>query len=381
MIPTMHVFVLGATGHVGTIVSRRIRALDAVTTLTVAGRDPRRVRGLAAQLDATAVIASADDEDALSVLLEDCDVVVNVAGPDESVLLPALRSAIRSGTPYCDVSADGATIETALDLHEDAVSAGVTALVGIGSAPGFTNLLCRHAVTWFDEVDELRFGYLWECPQPDDARRLADAMTETGRADASWETLLRYVAGPVRIVRDGRLQRIDTWAQPQRLLLPGGGEFTGYAVDSAEPITLARNLPDVREIVSIVGMDPPSANDDWRVITPAQAVVAMHRALAESPAIDRATPPPARVPIGINATGRSRGEVVTYAAEPSAMWMSASVMVTAACAWLVEERRAAGVFAPEAVLDPLPFFTSAAGIWGGELSGEPLLVESGSAVG
>jgi hypothetical protein len=328
---------------------------------------------------------SAADEERLATLLEGCDAIVNVAGPDESVLLPALRSAIRSGTRYCDISADGATIEGALDLHESAVSAGVTAVVGIGCAPGHTNLLCRHAVDHLDEVEEIRFGYQWECPQPEEARQAAEEMVRAGRADASWETLFRYVAGPVRVVSDGDLRTVDPWARQERVDLPEGDGFTGHAVGSAEPVTLARNLRGLKRLVSVVGMFPPSANDLWReitnrigsgAITPAEAVVEMHRALGDEPASHRAGLVMPRLPMGVNAVGRRDGQRVTYRARPSEWWMTTSIMITAGCEWLLDKPRAPGVFAPEAVLEPLPLFASAARIWGGELPDGSLLVES-----
>jgi hypothetical protein len=383
--PPVRVFVLGATGQVGRSVAGRIKALPRVSSVVVAGRDLDRAQLVADELGATAAAVAAEDEDRLAALLGDCDAIVNVGGPDASVLMPALRSAIRSGTPYCDISADGATIEGALDLHESALAAGVTALVGIGSAPGLTNLLCRHAAAQFDEIEEIRFGYVWECPRPEEARRLAAEMSESRRIDASWETLFRYVAGPVRIVIDGSLRSVDAWGEPERIDLPESGAFSGYAVGSAEPVTLARNLPGVRRLVSLVGMFPPSANDLWKQIaqriasgatTSADAVIEMHHALAEEPDSDRAALVMPPYPIGVNAVGRRDGESIGYRAQPSDMWMTTGIMATAACDWLLEERRQAGVFAPEAVLDPLPFFASAAGIWGGELPAGRLLIES-----
>ena len=78
----------------------------------------------------------------------------------------------------------------------------------------------------------------------------------------------------------------------------------------------------------------------------------------------------------MNAVGRRNGERIYYRAQPTEWWITTSVMLTAACAWLLEGDRRPGVFAPEAVLEPLRFFQSAATIWGGELPGGQLLIES-----
>src|ERR1700716_796559 len=94
----MRVFVLGATGQVGRSVAGRIKALPRVSSVVVAGRDLDRARLVADELGATAAAVAAEDEDRLAALLGDCDAIVNVGGPDATVLMPALRSAIRSGT-------------------------------------------------------------------------------------------------------------------------------------------------------------------------------------------------------------------------------------------------------------------------------------------
>lgn len=384
----MRVFVLGATGRVGRQVAKRLTALEGVSEVVVAGRDPGRVHGLAEELGAAAAVVLARDEDRLTALLSDCDLLVNTSAPDEEVLLPALTCAIRSKTNYCDIAAEPGPTEQALELHREAERAGIAALLGIGSAPGFTNLLCRHAVAQLDEADEVRFGYVWECPEPDEAARVVAEIGRTGRRDGSWETLVNFVAGPVRVVQDGKVVMVDPWDHPETIELPDGGSFTGFPVASVEPTTLARHLQGLRDIVSVVAMSPPRANDVWRTVatrvadgtaTPAEAVIQLHAAIADEGdewPPDRGLP---RIPIGVNARGRRDGKPVVYRGQPTDWWVATSVMLATACDWLLSEAREPGVHPPEAVLEPVPFFAAAAAIWGGELPGGQLLVESLSA--
>jgi hypothetical protein len=382
----MRIFLLGATGWVGPQAARWLTGLPGISSVVVAARDLTRAQAVADEVGATAAAVEAEDEDRLTALLGDCDVLVNTSGPDERVLVPALRSAIRSGTHYCDIAADAASVERALEMHERAASAGVTAVVGIGAAPGFTNLLCQHAMAQLDAVEEIRFGYVWPCPQPSEAEQLAAEMRHTGRVSASWETLVRYVAGPVRVVREGRLVSVDPWAHPETIDLPEDGAFIGFPVGSAEPLTLLRQFPGLRHVVSVVSMFPPSVNQIWKecamrvatgAATPAEAVIELHLALAgERNAWPNGPNFAARGLIGVNVIGRRAGERGVYRAQPTARWCTTAAMLTAACDWLCKEARQPGVFAPEAVFEPMSFFRSAAKIWAGELPGGRLLFES-----
>jgi len=86
------------------------------------------------------------EPDELREMLEGADLVVNCTGPYYTLGPVILDAAIAAGTDYLDICDDADATELLLQRHEAARAAGVTALVGMGSAPGTTNVLVRLAL-------------------------------------------------------------------------------------------------------------------------------------------------------------------------------------------------------------------------------------------
>lgn len=82
----------------------------------------------------------------LHEILGNADLVVNLTGPYYTLGPVILDAAIRAGTNYVDICDDADATELLLQRDDAARSAGVTALIGMGSAPGTTNVLVRLAL-------------------------------------------------------------------------------------------------------------------------------------------------------------------------------------------------------------------------------------------
>ncbi|MFD5228769.1 saccharopine dehydrogenase family protein [Streptomyces qaidamensis] len=82
----------------------------------------------------------------LQEVLVGADLVVNCTGPYYTLGPVILDAAIAAGTDYVDICDDADATELLLQRDEAAKAAGVTALVGMGSAPGTTNVLVRLAL-------------------------------------------------------------------------------------------------------------------------------------------------------------------------------------------------------------------------------------------
>lgn len=357
----------------GRLSARILVASDVVSEIVIAGRNLETARRTAAELGgkATALQVDATDEGRLASLAGDSDIVVNAAGPDFRVAVPALRAAIRAGTHYCDINCDGPATEKALELSPEAQASNVTALIGIGLA-GLSNLMMVHASRQLDRAEEIRLCHFfpvvgWGDPQA----ALAD-WRKAGHADASWQQTMRFIAGKARLFRDGRWVDVDPVEDAVRVTLPVGSEVIAHPVGAAEPITLPRSLPDVRSVSVVMSLFPPQLNDLYcelgrRIargeLDESAAAMAFYERLVAEP--DRWLTDAERYGSDwvewVETVGTRHGRRARYRCWPTAPLVSTSrPLATAALKILRGEIRTPGVFPPEACLDPTSFFQEVA---------------------
>jgi saccharopine dehydrogenase-like NADP-dependent oxidoreductase len=147
----MKVAVLGAGGTIAPAIVRDLAESADVETLLLLDLDRERAERVAAEhggekanaarADAT---ASADEADSLFNALQGCDALVNSAS--YRVNLGAMDACLAAGTHYLDLGGLYWMTGRQLDRSAEFEAAGLLALLGIGSAPGKTNLLAQWAV-------------------------------------------------------------------------------------------------------------------------------------------------------------------------------------------------------------------------------------------
>ncbi|MFC9550214.1 saccharopine dehydrogenase family protein [Rhodococcus sp. NPDC056960] len=163
------------------------------------------------------------EPDKLHEILTDADLVVNLTGPYYTLGPIILDAAIAAGTDYLDICDDADATELLLQRDEAAKAAGVTALVGMGSAPGTTNVLVRLAldalpagdasasITWCVDAKDMVGAVV-----PHFAHSFSTAIPELG-GTPSWDTL-----APERISFPEPIgeQLVVTLSHPEVLTLP-----------------------------------------------------------------------------------------------------------------------------------------------------------------
>lgn len=102
-----------------------------------------------AQMDALA------DIPALDALLGETELIVNMAGPYYRTGTAILDRAIATKTNYLDIADDADVTLPMLERAKAAEEAGITALIGMGSSPGTTNILIRAAVDHLGPVEDV----------------------------------------------------------------------------------------------------------------------------------------------------------------------------------------------------------------------------------
>ncbi len=144
----MKVIVLGAAGAMAAIAIRDLLEFAEDISITAADSRPLPIH------DPRIHPASVDvrDEDSTTKLVSGHDVVLNCVTYYLNV--PVMKAALRARVPYTDLGGlyHGSLKQFA--LHEEFASAGVTAVLGMGSTPGITNVMAGALAARMDRVDE-----------------------------------------------------------------------------------------------------------------------------------------------------------------------------------------------------------------------------------
>ena len=354
------------------VIAGRSEASAAATAAELAGAYPK--------VSWQGAAADVLEPGSLAPLLEAAALLLNTTGPYFRTLIPALEAAISAGVHYLDYSEDGRAAEAALTLSDKAEAAGVTALIGMGEAPGLNNLLCRHAAERLDRCDRLETGWIEDVESLlGEAKESLAEIERTGRVNGAMQAVLQAFAENPRFYCDGKLVETAPFTETRTLRVPDGTEMQGYVVGFAEPVTLPRSLPGLAEAVAIAGLSPPPVNELFRQVctrmaagevVAADAAVEVFTALAENPecwlAGDR---DPEYRPHSVVATGEKDGRPARVAA--TFRWDFATLNARegigtaagfgeAAKAILGGEIAKRGVVAPEACFPPLAFLESLA---------------------
>lgn len=153
------VIVLGGCGAVGRVAVKTLAEQKIFDRIVIGDQDSDKAEKMASQLGhdvVSAVKFDANDPSSIRNAIQGCDVVLNCVGPFYKTVKTVLGSVIEAGINYVDICDDvDATLEI-LNMDKDAKNAGITALTGMGSSPGATNILARFAYdSLLDETDSI----------------------------------------------------------------------------------------------------------------------------------------------------------------------------------------------------------------------------------
>ena len=141
----MRVAILGAGGTIAPAIVRDLAESEEVTAMRLLDLDLRRAEGVAIEHGAgKAQARQADATSDLAEQLSGMDVLVNSAA--YRINLAAMGACLDAGCHYMDLGGLYHVTAEQLELSGKFEQRGLLALLGIGSAPGKTNLLAARAV-------------------------------------------------------------------------------------------------------------------------------------------------------------------------------------------------------------------------------------------
>jgi saccharopine dehydrogenase-like NADP-dependent oxidoreductase len=191
----MKIVALGGAGLMGRIAVRDLAASEGVRRVIVADRDTELARKVADLLPAgrdkvSIVHTDVTDHDGLVRVLRGADAALNAV--HYYFNLDVMRACLEAGVHYTDLGGLFHNTRKQLQLHDDFVSTGLTAVLGMGSAPGVPNVQARYAADRLETVESIRI-YDGILPPPGDEVRFGYAIP----------TIIDELVMPPMVYRDG----------------------------------------------------------------------------------------------------------------------------------------------------------------------------------
>ena len=122
--------IYGANGYTGRLIAEE--AVGRGMKPTLAGRDERKIRALAEELECPHRVFALDDPAEVARGLADHRAVLHCAGPFSATAAPMIGACLAAGVHYLDITGEVSVIEAAAALHPRAVEAGVALLPAVG---------------------------------------------------------------------------------------------------------------------------------------------------------------------------------------------------------------------------------------------------------
>lgn len=288
------------------------------------------------------------DPASLDALMRSTRIVANLAGPYYKTGFAVLDAAIAAGTDYLDICDDADITVPILSRDAAAKEAGITAIIGLGSTPGVSNILIRLAVDHLGAAEDVEIAWVV------DAKDMTEAATKH-----FWHCFnLVDFDGTVHPVA------LPSELETREVLFPGNvGQQTVVRLAHPEPLTVPRFLP-VKRAVNYGAIAPidaqqvaaafAAAADEQQPGASAERTDQLVKAFQHF--LTRFADGP-RIGSGLQIDVHTNGNGLRYSSGADTSMEDATGVPAAAGVLMIAEGKVprGGVFAPEA-LKPSDFF-------------------------
>jgi saccharopine dehydrogenase-like NADP-dependent oxidoreductase len=245
---TDRVLIIGGRGRIGSSVARDLvthtQAEITITGRTLEGGTPHDLPlGQRVQF----LVLDLADVETVREAIASSNLVIHCAGPFHYRDANVLKICIELGVNYVDVSDHRSYTSKALKYHEEAVAAGVTAIINTGIFPGISNSMVRQGVEEFDEAEKIHLSYL---------------VSGSGGAGVTvMRTTFLGLQNPFDAWIDGKWQSVKPYSQREVVNFPPPYGRTGvYWFDMPETFTLPQAFPTVKTVITKFGSVPDFYN-------------------------------------------------------------------------------------------------------------------------
>ena len=371
----MKIVVLGGAGMMGCIAVQDLARSEGVDEVVIADLDLQRAGIVAGIIDSPKVSrrqVNVRDHEMLVEVLRGADCCLNATVYYFN--LEIMGACLEAGIHYTDLGGLFHTTQKQLELHEQFQAAGLSAVLGMGSAPGVPNIQSRYAADQLDTIEYVRIYDVIKPPPP-------DALTFSYAVP----TIVDELTMPPMVYRDGDFVACeplsefeDYWFTPPLGLLPM--HLSLHSEVATIPRTFAHKgirecffkinywgmAPETVEKVKVLADFGFASREPVQVgevvVTPRDLLVTLMAGYV--PPIESFLAPPKNEPpdwakeIVTEVRGTRQGKTVTY--RMGTLTVKGSLPTgcgpSIAAQWLADGRIEPGVYPPEAALEPGPFF-------------------------
>ena len=371
----MKITVLGGAGKMGCISVQDLANDDRVDEVVIADVDVKQAQTVADYLKSPKVkVLKVDinDEENFVKSLEGSDTCLNATVYYTN--LAVMEACLKAGAHYTDMGGLFHTTWKQLKLNDRFAEAGLSAVLGMGSAPGVPNLQARYAADRLDTIESIKIYDGIKPPPPDDVRftyavpTIVDELTVEPMVFENGE----FVA------KEPLTGFEDYWFEPPLGLLPM--HLSLHSEVATLPLTfkdkgvkecffkinywgMAKNTVEKVRVLAEFGFAGKEVVDvKGASIVPRDLMVSMLSGyvppITDFLAPAKTQPPNWAKEIVTEIRGTKDSKDMTYRMGTLTCKgaLPTGVAPAIAAIWLADGRVKPGVHAPEAALDPEPFF-------------------------
>jgi len=231
----MRILILGGAGRMSAGTARDLLSdlSTGIDSVTAADADPATLAALKQSLPDPRLstrVLDIRNHDVLLSLLTECDLCINGVPTFAGFQMAIFEACFEVKRTYVDFGGMGIYTVRQTAEHEKWKKADVTAVIGLGSDPGLSNIICRCVADRLERVD--RINLYW-------------ASTKVGPESPvlvppySISTVLAEYANPSQQFLDGRLQEVPAQSGTEVIELPDPwGPTTFIHSQHSEPVTV-----------------------------------------------------------------------------------------------------------------------------------------------
>jgi saccharopine dehydrogenase-like NADP-dependent oxidoreductase len=371
----MRIVVLGGAGKMGCISVQDLAGDDRVSEVVIADQDLTQARVVAETVGSSKIgiqAVDARDQDSLAKALQGADACLNATVYYFN--LPIMEACLAALVPYTDMGGLFHTTRKQLALSDRFAEAGISAVLGLGSAPGMPNIQARYAADRLDTIETIRIYDGIKPPPPDDLR-----------FTYAVPTIIEELTEPPMVFRDGEFlareplsEFEDYWFTPPLGLLPM--HLSLHSEVATLPVSFAakgvrecffkinywgmakETVEKVNVLVDFGFADRQPVDVEGKPVVPRDLLVAMMSEFVP-PITDFLAPPKTKPPnwakeIVTEVRGTKDGKETIYRLGTLTCKgaLPTGVVPARGAIWLAQGRIAPGVHPPELAIDPIPFF-------------------------